>query len=295
MKASIIIPVFEQVERLRLTLSTLARQTVGPNEFEVIVVDDGSENPVAEALSDLALPYRLVYVRQPNRGRAVARNTGVRRSQHELLIFCDADRVPGKEFVAAHLDRHRERDDSVVVGLVREVYLSNLQKAAAQFAEDPDSMAKRSKMPAYPRMIERLFDEQGHTDSSIPWVSTFSGNMSLARRSFERAGGFSESFRDWGLEHFEVGYRLVKTGSPFLMERRAVNYHIAHTRDVSKLAHYIDASIRQMVALHPGDPAIPAFGRFMRGELSLQDVEPNRRASWLQRATDPLTFAVGLL
>lgn len=75
LKASVIIPVFNQTERLIFTLKALEKQTFKGN-FEVIVVDDGSSVPVENILYNTSFNYDLKIITQPNQGQAKARNTG---------------------------------------------------------------------------------------------------------------------------------------------------------------------------------------------------------------------------
>jgi len=87
---SIVIPCFitttRQADLLDETLATVAQQSV--RDYEVIVVDDGS--PVEIRPSHRQLPQIQVVV-QRNGGSAMARNTGVRRSRGEMVVFLDAD------------------------------------------------------------------------------------------------------------------------------------------------------------------------------------------------------------
>ncbi len=89
---SIIIPVYNQAEKLARCLESISEQTY--DNFEVIVVNDRS----TDRLSAIIAKYkRLFGIRfqilnnQTNHGAPYARNKGFRRSKGEFLLFCDAD------------------------------------------------------------------------------------------------------------------------------------------------------------------------------------------------------------
>lgn len=84
---SIIIPVYNQAKELRLALESIKNQTY--KNIEVIVVDDGSEQPITYNLKPIT--YNLI--RQDNCGAPSARNKGLELAKGEYVIFWDADIV----------------------------------------------------------------------------------------------------------------------------------------------------------------------------------------------------------
>lgn len=83
---SVVIPCYNQGHYLGDALASVASQTHG--QPEVVVVDDGSTDNTAE----VAARYPGVrYIRQENAGLAAARNTGIRHSTAEHIVFLDAD------------------------------------------------------------------------------------------------------------------------------------------------------------------------------------------------------------
>jgi glycosyltransferase involved in cell wall biosynthesis len=114
---SVVLTTFNRPELLAEVLKGLAGQTAGREEFEVIVVDDGSRPPVPEVADRFAGRMRLKYLRQDNAGLAAARNVGIRAAQGDLVLFSDDDDAPGPELVAEHLRSHREYPDERVVVL----------------------------------------------------------------------------------------------------------------------------------------------------------------------------------
>src|SRR5690606_6471551 len=104
---SVIIPTRNRAKQLMLTLASFERQTCPPDQFEVVVVNDGSTDDTMAHLQQYRPPYRLTVVslNQPV-GRAVARNVGVSASSEDMLIFCDADFIVFPDFIRVHEAYH---------------------------------------------------------------------------------------------------------------------------------------------------------------------------------------------
>ena len=101
---SIIIPVYNQADKLKACLQSIRRQTY--EYYEVIVVNDGSKDgsaAVAEA-NGLGLGYRFELISQENKGANAARNTGARNAKGEFLLFCDADLILEPPLLTSMLD-----------------------------------------------------------------------------------------------------------------------------------------------------------------------------------------------
>lgn len=91
MKISIIIPYYNADKFIGRMLDSLLRQNLNKEEFEIIVVDDGSkDDPIV--LNDYMQQYSNIhYIRQENAGPGTARNTGIRKAIGEYIFFCDSD------------------------------------------------------------------------------------------------------------------------------------------------------------------------------------------------------------
>ena len=83
---SVIIPCYNQARYLGEAIESALAQTHA--RLEVIVIDDGSLDDVAGVVARYP---KVRYVRQPNGGLSAARNTGIRESHGEYLVFLDAD------------------------------------------------------------------------------------------------------------------------------------------------------------------------------------------------------------
>jgi glycosyltransferase involved in cell wall biosynthesis len=90
---SIIIPAYNRTDLLRETLASCLVQTY--QNYEVIVVDDGSEEGIAKVVELVCLDFDAASVvrciRQPHLGSNAARNRGLREAMGELIQFLDSD------------------------------------------------------------------------------------------------------------------------------------------------------------------------------------------------------------
>lgn len=76
---SVVIPCFNHGRYLRRALDSLARQSF--QDFEIILVDDGSDDPSTLDLLEALQEPGMTLLRQPNRGPSAARNAGVARAR----------------------------------------------------------------------------------------------------------------------------------------------------------------------------------------------------------------------
>lgn len=87
-KVSVIIPAYNSMAYLPETIENVLQQTY--EDFEVIVVNDGSTDETEQWVSSLNHP-KIKLVSQANQGLAGARNTGITNATGEFLAFLDAD------------------------------------------------------------------------------------------------------------------------------------------------------------------------------------------------------------
>lgn len=164
MRISLIIPARNATRTVQATLNSAFAQTLRP--YETIVVDDGSDDRLSEAL----LPYgdRITLVRIPHSGAAAARNAGARLAIGDALFFCDADLL---------------------------LYPELLARLAAALEVDPGAAFAYSSFVWHGKTFAaRPFDAEELRRNNF--IST----MSLLRR--EAFPGFDESlprFQDWDL------------------------------------------------------------------------------------------------
>jgi glycosyltransferase involved in cell wall biosynthesis len=92
---SVIVTTYNRQALLERCLASLLVQEFPRDDYEIIVVDDGSQDTTPGLLVTLAREGQIRYLHQENCGWSMARNSGVARSQGEIVVFTDDDcRVP---------------------------------------------------------------------------------------------------------------------------------------------------------------------------------------------------------
>src|ERR1700680_2779086 len=88
-----IIPVFNRAAMVNRAIDSVLGQELSPEvKLDIIVVDDGSSDPLQKVLSNYGT--RVVCIRHSrNRGAAAARNTGIKAAKGEYVAFLDSDDV----------------------------------------------------------------------------------------------------------------------------------------------------------------------------------------------------------
>lgn len=99
MKYSLIIPVYNRPEEVDELLESLTRQTY--KDFEVVVVEDGSQIPCKEVVERYADKLEVHYYEKANSGPGQTRNHGARHSRGEYLIVLDSDCILPEGYLAA--------------------------------------------------------------------------------------------------------------------------------------------------------------------------------------------------
>ena len=109
---SVVIPVFNRSELLVKTLRAFTQQTLPRDQFEIIVVDDGSTEDLRSVVNSVKIQtgLNLEYLRQENAGPAIARTLGAKRAKSPYIALIDSDVIPSKGWLEKGLDCLRSSD-----------------------------------------------------------------------------------------------------------------------------------------------------------------------------------------
>ncbi len=208
-RISVVIPTYQRRASLQRVLSALARQTLVPDDYEVIISIDGSRDGTREMIAMLSTPYALRALWQPNRGRAAACNSGIRAARGQLLVVLDDDMEPVPEFLDAHWQAH----DRLEAGDSRAGVLG-----AVPIQLDPSSS------PIVEYIAAKFAEHQGklaRPDYALVLRDFYTGNFSICRKIMLEVGGFDEAFKMYGNEDLELSLRLSQAGVRFVFSPHA--------------------------------------------------------------------------
>lgn len=125
MKYSIIIPVYNAKKFLNSCIQSIFDS--GLRDFEVILVNDGSTDDSDQECIRLSQKHpEIVYINQNNRGVSAARNTGIKHSKGEYILFCDADDFFEKNCFVDLNECLSLKPDLLVYGLSMDFYYKNI-------------------------------------------------------------------------------------------------------------------------------------------------------------------------
>jgi glycosyltransferase involved in cell wall biosynthesis len=199
-KISALFSTFNRAELLREALSSLMRQTLPKENFEVVVIDDGSNDHTSEVVASFEsiLPIRYAY--QTNSGLAEGRNKGIRLARAPVVVFMDDDDAASPSLLEAHLRSHRLYPDLNVGVLGFTDLLPTIT--------DIPLMHFATKIGGYLFSYSRLVN-----GAVLDYTYFWGGRSSCKRELLIQRGLFDPVFK-FGCEDIELGFRLKKSG-PF--------------------------------------------------------------------------------
>lgn len=115
---TIIIPAYNKQDSIGETLESIYKQTY--SNFEIIVIDDGSEDNTKQVIKSFGKD--VVYVYQENQGQGAARNEGIKAAKGDYIVFLDADDYWESEFLEICYNFMEAHPDLVAVNTAQKTY-----------------------------------------------------------------------------------------------------------------------------------------------------------------------------
>lgn len=223
---SVVITYFEAPDALALTLAALELQTYPRDLCEIVIVDDGSREPL-KTPSPTPLDIRVVHQEDLGFGLARARNTGVRAASHDIIVFLDCDMMPEAGWLAEHARWHHAASDVLTLGFRAHVDVSGIDADSVRNRDGSLSALFTGRAVDRPEWIEfhMARTDELTSDADDLFRVVTGGNLGVSRSFFELVGGYDETFTQWGCEDTEFGYRAFTRGGVLVPARDAMCWH----------------------------------------------------------------------
>lgn len=205
-KVSVIISTYNRHHYVCEAIDSVLTQTF--KDFEIILVDDGSKDNTKEVLERYSSSIRYVY--QKNKGRAEARNTGIKIAQGEYIAFLDDDDIwlPNKlEKQVIFLDSNPD------IGLVH-TFTEIIDEHG-----NPQEEETKNRLRQYEKSLFLGYTYEGISRCGIMFMSS----VMLRKLCLEKTGLFDpniEGHEDWDFSlRFALRYRIGTLLEPLVKYR----------------------------------------------------------------------------
>ena len=189
---SVIIPVFNDTKRLKLCLSALANQTYPPELYEIIVVDNNSEENIAEVAQQF---QQVILTTESKRSSYAARNQGLKIAKGELIAFTDSDCIPNPDWLEKGINHLLSTPNCGAIAGKIEFYYQNKDHPNA--AEIFDKIVN---------LQQEKYVKEKHYGATA--------NLFTFKWAFHEVGLFNANLKsggdaDWGNRVFARGYQII--------------------------------------------------------------------------------------
>lgn len=226
---SVIIPSYQCKKPLSFVLQHLCLQKLSKNNFEIIVIDDGSQDGTKESLLHNTLlknlNFKYTFLPREKKRRlgdsrfraAVARNLGAKQAQGAVLAFLDSDILVGENWLPSILKAMEKTN------VVQHPRYHLKIRAPKKYSKINKNLHTFIKGKGY---WEGFYDKGPLWNNlELPWKYISTNTLCVKKEVFERVGRFRRNYTSYGFEDTDLGWRLYHTGEKFFLNPRNT-YHI---------------------------------------------------------------------
>lgn len=189
---SIIIPTYRRPEHLRRCLAAISDLDYPRDRFEVIVVDDGGDQPLDEIVKGTRETLNIDLLCQKNAGPGAARNAGAAQANGEYLLFTDDDCRPQADWLRAYAEAIARHPRALLGG-----------DTANGLTGNPWSEGSQAVQTWLYDYFERY---------AVEWRFLASNNLCVPTRAFLAQGGFDTETIVFASEDREFSERWRHAG-----------------------------------------------------------------------------------
>jgi len=243
---TIIIPTFNKKNSLKFVLNNFFKQNYPKSKYEIIIVDDGSDDKTLESIKKIKPSSNFKYFYWPRKKIKIknehkkiakfynrvglARNIGINDAKGKIILFNDADILVDKNCLKKHQVHHNKHHNIIVRSFrmfLPKEFRPNLTKINNfKFLRKISNSEKPNDEKKLYCRIYNLFQEG--------WHRVVTANLSIRKKYLNKIGGFSKDFVFWGFEDVDLGYRLSKLKLQLIWDDKIKVYHLYHPRESGK-------------------------------------------------------------
>lgn len=202
---SVVVPTYNRSGFIERAFGSLLGQDYPKDKFEIVVIDDGSNDRTLEILERFRKQHPFFrYFSQANKGPATARNRGIREAQGEIIMLMDDDCIAARTWARELVSAYKDERVGGVAGRIEFVSLDN--NIANQFA-------------AHANGAGQPLDADGEIDFFV------TANASFRRDVIDQVGGFDETFPHAAHEDVDLSHRVKRAGWKLVYHDGAVVQH----------------------------------------------------------------------
>jgi glycosyltransferase involved in cell wall biosynthesis len=244
MEASIVIPTYKRPDKLENCLKNLVNQ-VQENDSEIIIIDDSKRGEGEKIAKKYETECTIKYRKNPKKGRATARNEGIRHARGKIIIFIGDDIVVEDGWLSEHISLHEKYPDENI--------------SFVGFITWPPDL----KVSKYMHWLEnggpllRFKGLKNEKETNI-W-HFYTGNISIKKTLLWKEQ-FLEDIETYGWEDIELGFRLQeKHGMRLYYAEKAIAYHDHpyEEKNIEKYGEEVGFSAGLFQSKKPNFPVTP--------------------------------------
>lgn len=231
-KVAFIVPVYNRPQEVRELLASMVVCGTDAEEWEVVIVEDGSTESAEGVVAEYAERLPITYLTKPNGGPSSARNYGAQHTEAQMLVFLDSDTTLSAQYL-----------DTVLAN--EAPFWGGADRSSPDFSAMQRAVSYAMTSPLTTGGIRGGGEKM---DKFYPR----SFNMGISRRLYDSVGGFDEAMR-YG-EDVDLSYRLTNAGAQAILLRGAEVCHKRRTNLCGffrQVCHSGEARIT-LTRRHPG-------------------------------------------
>ncbi len=196
-KFSIIIPTYNRVSLLKKLVDSISNLGQSSEEYEIIIVNDGSTDETNSYLDGLEHESNIKVVHQENAGPTTARNSGAKVASGEILVFVDDDCTVPSDWLTS-IENSLVKNSAALIG-----------------GANKNLVDEKITSRVYQQINAYFQNKRNSVTGKASYLMT--NNMACWKSTFEKYSGFDERFSIGG-EDREFAIRLINAGEKVVYE-----------------------------------------------------------------------------